>query len=149
VSARDTVESYLSAQGIPFERTDDSWVLQLRGERKHAIPVLLRSGERTLSVRSFFMRRPIDDAGEFYRLLLGRNLRPSRLRFAADADGDVYLVGEIALEALDADTLDAVLGELLYTCDQMFDAAIAVGFGSYLEKDLTWRAAQQPPQPEQ
>ncbi len=142
MNARDVLESYLTAQGIAFERTGDAWALQLRGERKHSIPVLIAIAERTLTLQSFFMRRPMEDAGEFYRMLLARNMRASRLRFAADADGDVYLVGEIALDDADADAIDALLGELLYTCDQMFDAAIGTGFASYLEKDRAWRAQQ-------
>lgn len=137
------VESYLSAQEIPHERSGEAtWSLHLRGERKHAIPVSLTIRERTLLIESFFMRRPIDAAAEFYRMLLARNMRPSRLRFAADADGDVYVVGEVALDSLDEAVLDGVLGELLYTADQMFDAAIVTGFSSYLERDRAWRAGR-------
>ena len=141
MSLAEIIESYLTEQQIPFERAPESaWTAQLRGERKHAIPVQLMIGERTLALRSFFMRRPLENEGEFYRMLLARNMRPSRLRFAADADGDVHLVGEIPLDRLDAGMLDALLGELLYTCDQMFDAAIAAGFATYLEADRAWRA---------
>ncbi|MCA1832458.1 MAG: YbjN domain-containing protein [Actinomycetota bacterium] len=140
--APDVIESYLTAQQIPYQRSTDVWALQLHGEKKHSIPVTLGLRERTMSVESFFMRRPQEAAGEFYRLLLARNMRPSRVRFATDADGDVYLVGEVTIDAIDEETLDALLGEILYTADQMFDPAMAVGFASYLERDRAWREKQ-------
>jgi hypothetical protein len=135
-----TIESYLAAQDVSFQRAGDSvWVFQLRGEHKHAIPVTLSLRERSLAVESFFVRRPLEGAGDFYRMLLARNMRASHVRFAADGDGDVFLVGALALASLDGGLLDEVLGEILSTADQMFDAAIEVGFASYLARDRAWR----------
>jgi len=140
VTAADTVEAYLAEQDIAFSRGGDGvWTFSLSGEHKKSLPVVLEHRETTLALQAFFIRRPFEHADEVYRMLLSRNLRRSPVRFAADADGDVYLVGEVPLVALTPDALDELLGAALATADQLFDPVIALGFASYLERDLAWR----------
>jgi len=140
VTAADIVENYLAEQEIGFSRSGDGvWTFSLSGEHKKSLPVVLEQRETTLALQAFFIRRPFEHADEVYRMLLSRNLRRSPVRFAADADGDVYLVGEVPLGALTEDALDEMLGAALATADQLFDPVIALGFASYLERDLAWR----------
>jgi len=147
-SASEVIETYLAEQQIPFRRVENTWAFALSGEHKHSIPVVLVLRERTLSVESFFIRAPMDNAAEVYRLLLARNARSSPVRFAADADGDVLIVGEAILEMFDSGMLDALLGAVHANADEMFDAALTIGFATYLARDLAWREKAGIPQHE-
>jgi hypothetical protein len=89
---------------------------------------------------SFFMRRPQENRGDFYELLLRRNMRAYGVHFAVDAQGDVFLVGARAAAGLDENELDRIIGSLLIEADGLFDAAISIGFKTYLEADMAWRA---------
>lgn len=141
----EIVASALAEREIEHHRFgDDVFVLSLRGERKLTIPVTLFLRDRTLVVESFFMRAPAENREALYRMLLARNVRARSVHFALGDHGDVYLVGMVPLVAVSDDSIDAVLAEVLTTSDETFDAAIAVGFETYLALDLAWRARQRP-----
>lgn len=141
----DVVDRYLRDREIRHEHpTDTDWVLLLRGEKKHAITVILALRERTLALESFFMRRPVENHDEIYAMLLRANMRTYGVRFALDDLDDIFIVGRLPLEAVTEDELDRLLGAVLTTADEMFMPAIEVGFASYLARDLAWRAAQTP-----
>ena len=136
----DTVDAYLAEQGIASSRAGEAvWTFSLSGDHKKSLPVVLEQRETTLGLQAFFIRRPFEHADEVYRMLLSRNFRRSPVRFAADADGDIYLVGEVPLDALTPEALDELLGATLATADQLFDPVIALGFATYLARDLAWR----------
>lgn len=145
--AASAIESYLAEHDITHQRvTDNDWAVQLRGEKKLSITVLLALRERTLQIESFFIRRPAENHADLYRLLLRRNMRIYGVRFALDDLGDVYLVGRFPVETVTEDELDRVLGAVLTHSDELFMPAIEIGFASYLKRDLAWRAAQGMPE---
>jgi hypothetical protein len=144
-AAAEVIESYLRDREIRAEHpTESDWALQLRGEKRHSITVLLALRERTLQVESFFMRRPAENHEEFYRMLLRANMRVYGARFAIDDIGDVFLVARLPVEAVTEDELDRLLGAILTESDSLFMPAIETGFASYLARDMAWRAAQEP-----
>jgi putative sensory transduction regulator len=141
--AAATISAYLNDRDIRYERVSDAeWAIQLRGEKKLSITVLFALRERTLQVESFFMRRPAENHGDVYRLLLRTNVRIYGVRFALDELGDLYLVGRFPVESIAEDELDRVLGAVLSISDELFMPVIEIGFASYLKRDMAWRAAQ-------
>jgi putative sensory transduction regulator len=137
------IERSLSTEGIRSERvTSTDWAVQLKGEKKLSITVLIALRERTVAVESFFIRRPAENHADVYRMLLRCNATLYGVRFALDDLGDVYLVGRFSIDAVTEDELDRVLGVILTTSDAMFMPAIEVGFASYLARDMAWRATQ-------
>ncbi|MGH2726286.1 MAG: YbjN domain-containing protein [Actinomycetota bacterium] len=141
----EIIERYLRDREIRYEHpSEPDWALQLRGEKKHSITVLLAVRERTLALESFFIRRPEENHAELYALLLRANARAYGIRFALDDIGDIFIVARIALEAVTEEELDRLLGAVLATADDLFMPAIEIGFASYLARDLAWRAAQTP-----
>jgi hypothetical protein len=139
--AAQLIERFLREADIPFARASESqWVAQLRGERKLTIPLVIALAGERIRFESFFMRRPQENADRFYELLLRRNLRSYGVHFALDAIGDVYLVGARAVAGLDEGELDRIIGSILIEADGLFDAAIGIGFATYLEADMAWRA---------
>ncbi|HEX9775582.1 MAG TPA: YbjN domain-containing protein [Actinomycetota bacterium] len=140
MSATDVVRSYLASAGIPHsEAGEGRWGAQLAGERKRTIPVSLAIAGETLVIESFFMRRPQENAERFYATLLRRNARAYGMAFALDAVGDVYLIGRFDARTVDEPELDRIFGSILVEADGSFDEAIAIGFESYLARDLAWR----------
>jgi len=139
--AAETIEHFFEHAEIPFKRVaDGAWAAQLSGERKHTIPLgIALSGDRVL-FESFFMRRPQENGEQFYELLLRRNMRAYGVHFAVDPQGDVFLVGARATAGLDEDELDRIIGSILIEADGLFNAAISIGFKTYLEADMAWRA---------
>ena len=142
-SAGDVVDSYLRRHEFRHERVSPTeWAVQLQGEKKHSITVLMAVRERTLALESFFMRRPEENHADVYRKLLRANMRMYGVRFAIDDAGDVFIVGRLPVDAVTEGELDRLLGAILTEADEMFMPAIEVGFASYLERDMAWRAAQ-------
>ena len=113
----------------------------LRGERKLTIPVALTIRGDVLHIESFFMRRPQENLDRFYEMLLRRNARSFTVAFALDGVGDVYLVGQRGAAGLTEDEMDRILGAVMIEADGSFDAAIEIGFASYLAADRRWREA--------
>jgi hypothetical protein len=115
------------------------FVVVLPGERKLRTTVSLLVGDRALSASAFVIRRPDENDGEFYRWLLGRNAKLPGIAFAADALGDVYLVGRLPIEAVTEDAVDELLGAILATSDDSFNDLLAIGFLSSMRKEWSWR----------
>lgn len=125
-----------------------AWMTTLSGEWKRTLPVLLRVEDRSLHVSALLSRDPDEEHAEVYRYLLLRNQRVAPIHFALDDDHDIVMVGWIPLEALDGDSFDRLLGALLTTADEVFNAVLRRGFGSYIEAEQRWRAANDlPPNP--
>lgn len=137
----ETVRAFLARAEIPHKDAGPAAVAaQLRGERKLTIPVMITRATGALRFETFFMRKPMERRDEFYEMLLRRNMRARGVAFALDAVGDVYLVATVPEAAIDDDELDRIMGAVLIEADGMFNAAIEIGFGSYLAADLAWRA---------
>jgi putative sensory transduction regulator len=140
-SPAETIEHFFEQAGIHFKRVGDTqWAAQLQGESKLTIPLGIALSGGRMVFESFFMRRPQENREAFYELLLRRNARAYGVHFALDAQGDVFLVGARAAAGLDVDELDRIVGAILIEADGLFNAAISIGFKSYLEADMAWRA---------
>lgn len=141
--APEVIQRFFDDSGIPHRRVDEShWIAQMSGEHKASIPIAVSLVGGHVEVEAFFMRRPQENQERFYEMLLRRNTRAYGVGFALDELGDVYLVGRRAQQGLDEDEMDRIVGSLLVEADGLFDAAVAVGFASYLEADRRWRAAR-------
>ena len=137
----ETIERFFEQADIPYKRVGEGrWAAQLSGDRKHTIPLGVALSVDRVVFESFFMRRPQENPAEFYEILLRRNARAYGVHFALDPQGDVFLVGARAADGLSVDELDRIVGSILIEADGMFNAAIEVGFKSYLEADMAWRA---------
>jgi hypothetical protein len=131
-------------EGLDVERTVHpdgarSWFTVLQGERKRTIPVQLELGGANLLVESHFMRAPDEQAEQVFAYLLRRNLRSYVLRFALHDSGDILLVGLLPRAAVSPEELDRLLGQLLITADETFNAALRLGFASYIAREQDWR----------
>jgi hypothetical protein len=121
--------------------TPGEWTAMLSGRNKRTIPVHLHLDDRSLRVRSLLCRSPDEDHADVYRYLLARNERSGQVHFAVDGDSNIVLVGTLPRTALDPESLDRLLGAVLTTMDEVYNAVLRLGFGSYIETEQTWRAS--------
>jgi len=147
--ARRVLLDGLAAAGLEVTSVgDDRWMTMLEGEWKRTIPVLMDLGDRRLTLTSLFSGVPDEGHVEVYRILLQRNQRPGPVHFALDDEGHLILTGALPLVALDAATIDELLGQVLTFADETFNQVLRTGFASYLDAEQRWRAsAGLPPNP--
>lgn len=139
--AVEAVQAWFDGQpDLPVERAGtEGWVTMLNGEHKRTIGMFLSVGDHTLVVESHFMRAPDEHAAELYELLLKRNQRSYALRFCLYDTGDVMLVGLMPLAAVTTEEVDRLAGALLTVADESYNAALRLGFTSYIEREQAWR----------
>jgi hypothetical protein len=138
------VLEHLAEAGIDHERggRPGEVVATLPGEHKLSTTVSLLVGQHSLSASAFVVRHPDENHDEVNRWLLQRNARLPGIAFAVDADGDVYLVGRLPLDAVNPQSLDALLGALLETSDGSFDTLLAMGFLTSMRREWAWRTSR-------
>lgn len=134
------VREALNEHGLEFEESPPgAFLVKLPGTHKLATTTWLVVGDHSLHIEAFFVRKPDENAEAFYKWLLERNARMFAVSFAVDNVGDVYLAGRLPLSAIDADTIDRILGSVLTYADEGFDQALKLGFRTSIEREWDWR----------
>jgi hypothetical protein len=134
------VRDVLVDHELEFEESPPgAFLVKLPGTHKLATMTWLVVGDHSLHIEAFFVRKPDENAEAFYKWLLERNARMFAVSFAIDNVGDVYLAGRLPLSAVDADTIDRVLGSVLTYADEWFDQALKLGFRTSIEREWDWR----------
>ena len=130
-SERETNELVAHVEFVPEERR---WLVRLRGEDKAVITVWLTLRERTLAYETYFIPAPEENVERCWEYLLRLNARLYGMRFAIGAEDAVYLMGQVALKAVDEEELDRIVGASYAYTEQYFRAALAIGFASRVAK---------------
>ena len=117
-------------------------IVELPGERKLKTNTILTIGEHSVRVEAFVCRQPDENHQGVYRFLLKRNRRLYGVAYTLDKIGDIYLIGRIARDAVSADELDRVLGQVLDAVDTDFNKLLELGFKSSIQKEWAWRSAR-------
>ncbi len=117
-------------------------VVELPGERKLKTNTILTIGEHTVRVEAFVCRKPDENHEGVYRFLLKRNRRLYGVTYTLDNVGDIYLVGRMALEAVTAEELDRVLGQVLQAVDEDFNTLLELGFSTSIRREWAWRVSR-------
>ena len=77
----------------------------------------------------YFLPDPPANHLELYRYLLRRNHTMYGARFSIGPDGDLYLVGRVALEHLSVTELDRIIGVIYETVETWFQPVVRIAFG--------------------
>lgn len=146
---RQVVTDGLQAVDLDAEEVaPDTWMTVLEGRWKRTLPVMLRVDDRNLHVEALLAPTPDEGHADVYRFLLKRNQKPLPIRFALSDEGDVVMLGDVPLEAVDETSFDRLLGAVLTTADEVFNTVLRKGFSTYIDAEQRWRAANDlPPNP--
>lgn len=115
-------------------RAENTWDVLVPSYWKETIAVSLSLHDTHLRGDAFFLRAPEEDRGAAYQLLLRRNERAHVWKFAVNDVGDVSLVCELPIGAIDEDGLDRLLGTLITLVDQTYVPYMKIAFGTALEE---------------
>ena len=116
------------------ERDEESgerrWFVRVTGEQKDVFTIWFHLRQRTLHYETYVMPAPEENQAAFFEHLLRRNLKLYGAAFAIGDEDAVFLVGQLANEAVDDDELDRILGSLYAWVEQFFRPALRIGFAS-------------------
>ena len=139
----EALAATLAAMDVPVMRDgDDAFLVTLPGERRYRTLVWLIVGAHEVLVESFVCRKPDENHEEVYRFLLQRNAKLRTVGYALDAVGDIHLVGRMPVDSVTAAEIDTVLGVVLSTSDQDFNAILERGFTSAIRREWAWRTSR-------
>ncbi|MDX1447960.1 MAG: type III secretion system chaperone [Acidimicrobiia bacterium] len=108
------------------EEVEGRWAVRMTHTVRDATTVWWEAGERTVKMEAYVGPVPDHAAAQVYRLALIRNREAWRCHFALDKEDGLVLRGRIANEDLDAEALDALLGECYDLIERTFP--LLVGF---------------------
>ena len=112
------------------EAGERRWYMRMKGEQKDTFTIWFTLRQRTLHYETYVMPAPEENHEEFYEHLLRRNLMLYGAAFAIGVEDAVFLVGQLANEAITDDELDRILGSLYAWVEQFFRPALRIGFAS-------------------
>jgi hypothetical protein len=127
-------------QTVEYDPELRRWYVRFGCDGRDATTIYFDLRERTLRYEVYFLPDPPANHLELYRYLLRRNHTMYGARFSIGPDGDLYLVGRLALEHLSEDELDRIIGVLYELVDDWFQPVLRLAFG---RRTLPGRACQE------
>lgn len=117
-------------------RGDTSWDVLVPSYWRESIAVSLNLSAAHLRCDAFFLRAPEEKRDSAYELLLRKNTRAHVWKFAANDVGDVSLVCELPLTAVDNEELDTLFGSLITLVDDTYVPYMKIAFGEALDEQV-------------
>ena len=122
--------------------SDVTIMVTLPGTKRLQVPVALTVTPQALVVETFVARGTDQDPTKLYEFLLRRNAKAFGAAYCIDQVGDVYLVGRLALDTVNADALDLVLASVLGMADGDFNTILELGFSEAITREWAWRLSR-------
>lgn len=113
-------------RGEPGERR---WYLRVNGVEKRVFTIWWTLRQRTLHYETYVMPHPEERRDEVFEFLLRRNAKIYGAAFAIGAEDAVFLAGQLAVEHVDDEALDRILGTLWEWTERTFRPAMRLAFG--------------------
>ena len=139
MSVAATVEKFLTDQQIDFEKNGNAFLVTLPGEKKLQTHCALVIGDHSLSINAFVIRKPDENEAAVHHWCMSKNASMYGLAYAINELGDIYLVGRLPLDAVNAQELDRVLGSVLQYSDAAFNPLLELGFANAIRREWAWR----------
>ena len=64
------------------------------------------------------------------------------IAFAINELGDIYLVGRLPLDAVNAKEIDRLIGSVLMYSDSSFNPLLELGFADAIRREWAWRVSR-------
>jgi hypothetical protein len=120
-------QSYV--QTVEYDPDIPRWYVRFGCDGRDATTIYFDLHQRTLRYEVYFLPDPPRNHLELYRFVLQRNHRLYGAHFSIGPDGDLYLSGRVALEHLDREELDRVIGVLYEIVETWFQPTVRLAFG--------------------
>jgi hypothetical protein len=120
-------ESYI--QHVEYDPELRRWYVRFTCEGRDATTIYFDLHERTLRYEVYFLPIPPANHLELYEFMLRRNHTMYGARFSIGPDGDLYLVGRVALEHLTVTELDRIIGVLYELVERYFQPVVRLVYG--------------------
>jgi hypothetical protein len=122
-------ESYV--QHVEYDPELRRWYVRFTCDGRDATTIYFDLHERTLRYEVYFLPLPDPPADRegIYDYVLRRNHTMYGARFSIGPDGDLYLVGRVALEHLTVDELDRIIGVLYELTERWFQPVVQLAYG--------------------
>lgn len=142
MSVLASIESFLTNQKIDFEKSGNSFLVTLPGEKKLQTHCALVVGDHSLSINAFVIRKPDENEAAVHHWCMSKNASMYGLAFAINELGDIYLVGRLPLDAINPQELDRILGSVLQYSDSSFNPLLELGFANAIRREWAWRVSR-------
>jgi hypothetical protein len=142
MSVSATIESFLLAQKIDFEKSGNSFLVTLPGEKKLQTHCALIVGDHSLSINAFVIRKPDENEATVHHWCMTKNASMYGMAFAINELGDIYLVGRLPLDAVNSHELDRLLGAVLQYSESSFNPLLELGFANAIRREWAWRVSR-------
>jgi len=142
MSVLATIEGFLVSQKIDFEKSGNSFLVTLPGEKKQQTHCALVVGDHSLSINAFVIRKPDENEAAVHHWCMSKNAGMYGLAFAINELGDIYLVGRLPLAAVNPQELDRILGSVLQYSDSSFNPLLELGFANAIRREWAWRVSR-------
>jgi hypothetical protein len=142
MSVIGTIEKFLKDHKIDFEKTENSFLVTLPGEKKLQTHCALVVGDHSLSINAFVIRKPDENVAAVHHWCMSKNAAMYGLAYAINELGDIYLVGRLPLDAVNPQELDRILGSVLQYSDSAFNPLLELGFANAIRREWAWRVSR-------
>ena len=139
MSVAATVEKFLTDQKVDFEKNGKVFLVTLPGEKKLQTHCALVIGDHSLSINAFVIRKPDENEAAVHHWCMSKNASMYGLAYAINELGDIYLVGRLPIDAVNAQELDRVLGSVMQYSDSAFNPLLELGFANAIRREWAWR----------
>ena len=138
-----TIDEFLESHDIDFEKSSETaYLLTLPGEKKLQTHCALVVGDQSLSINAFVIRKPDENTEAVHEWLLKKNATMYCVAFAINELGDIYLVGRLPLDAVNAQEIDRLIGSVLQYSDSSFNPLLELGFADAIRREWAWRVSR-------
>ena len=140
---REVIEDFLTSHDLDFDRQgENTFMVTLPGEKKLQTHCALVVGDHSLSINAFVIRKPDTHEDAVHKWCMTKNASMYGIAFAINELGDIYLVGRLPRDAVNAQEIDRLIGSVLQYSDSSFNPLLELGFADAIRREWAWRVSR-------
>ena len=140
---REVIEDFLTSHDLDFEKQgENTFMVTLPGEKKLETQCALIIGDHSLSINAFVIRKPDTHEDAVHKWCMTKNASMYGIAFAINELGDIFLVGRLPLDAVNAQEIDRLIGSVLEYSDSSFNPLLELGFADAIRREWAWRVSR-------
>jgi len=143
LNPREVIDDFLSSHDLDFDKQgENTFMVTLPGEKKLQTHCALVVGDHSLSINAFVIRKPDTHEDAVHKWCMSKNASMYGIAFAINELGDIYLVGRLPLDAVNAQEIDRLIGSVLQYSDSSFNRLLELGFADAIRREWAWRVSR-------